>query len=301
MVQGRITYSRGSRGLADCRESQNERAVSRFGWSAPSGLAVVDDLWTALPAPDLADGWIMHTIGRKQARLHQVSVQQGARISEFVEALFDEDSDRCQDMLAETMDSCWDPQRVVELLMEPAARVIGENWCSDECDFLKVTIAVSRMQRLFRRLALEYPPATLPDLSRCALLLPAPGEQHSFGLSVVDDAFRRAGWDVDCCGMGEELESMRLVGLNHYQVIGVSISVERLLPDLAELGRKLRARSLNRSIILIAGGSMVMDNPQGAIDAGFDLIAVDAASAVAMAETVAGSLNTDAERQDAAE
>lgn len=301
MVQGRIIYSRGSRNLVDLNGSRSGHggiAEPRF---APARDAYADGSWLPQSLAEFADGWIMQTIDRKQSRLQLISVQQRARIEKFVDALFEEDSDRCQDMVAETMHDCRDPQRVVELLMEPAARVVGENWCADECDFLKVTIAVSRMQRLFRRLALEHPPSVLPDLSRCALLMPAPGEQHSFGLSIVDDAFRRAGWEVDCCGSGEELESMRLVSLNHYQVIGVSISVERLLPDLAELGRRLRARSLNRSIVLIAGGSMVMHNPQGAIDAGFDLLAVDAVSAVAMAETVAGSLNRDAGRHAAAE
>jgi methanogenic corrinoid protein MtbC1 len=118
---------------------------------------------------------------------------------------------------------------------------------------------------------------------------------------VVDDAFRRAGWEVDCCGCDGEAEMLQLIASNHYLIVGISISVERLLPDLVEISRKLRHRSRNKAIVLIAGGSMVMQNPQGAIDAGFDLLAVDAVSAVALAETVAASLSSDDERQVAAE
>jgi methanogenic corrinoid protein MtbC1 len=253
------------------------------------------------PVTEIADDWILQTISRKRTRLLQISALQRERIEEFVVMLFDEDSDRCQEMLGEALAESGDPQKVVEILLEPAARVVGENWCSDECDFLKVTIAVSRMQRLFRRMASECPPTSLPDLSRCALLTPAPGEQHTFGLSVVDDAFRRAGWEVDCCGCDEETEMFRLVALNHYQIIGVSISVERFLPDLLELSRKLRTRSRNRAIVLIAGGSMVMQNPQGAIEAGFDLLAVDSVSAVSLADMVVASLGAGAGQRMAAE
>jgi methanogenic corrinoid protein MtbC1 len=297
MVQGRITYSRSAK-TAQAFRSPYDRSET---WEKPVRDADAAATARALPSLELADEWMMQTINRKRSRLLQVSAFERERIEEFVEALFDEDTDRCQVMLAETMAESGDPQKVVELLLEPAARVVGENWCADECDFLKVTLAVSRMQRLFRRMSSEHPPSTYPDLSRCALLTPAPGEQHTFGLSVVDDAFRRAGWEVDCCGCDEEAEMLQLIASNHYLIVGISISVERLLPDLVEISRKLRHRSRNKAIVLIAGGSMVMQNPQGAIDAGFDLLAVDAVSAVALAETVAASLSSDDERQVAAE
>lgn len=301
MVQGRISFSGGSRSGRAFKPGQ-------YG-----GLAAYDLMRTetaesggtgkAIPAriPEVAEDWIMDSIERKRARLVQISALQRERIESFVELLFDEESDRCMDMLDEALADTGDPQKVVEILMEPAARIIGENWCADECDFLKVTTAVSRMQRLFRRMASELPPTALPDLSRCALLTPAPGEQHTFGLSVVDDAFRRAGWEVDCCGCDEEPEMLRLVASNYYQIMGISVSVERDLPDLSALSRKLRLRSRNPSVVLIAGGSMVMQNPQGALDAGFDLLAVDAVSAVAMADTVVASLSADIDRRVAAE
>lgn len=251
--------------------------------------------------PDSADDWMMDSIERKRARLSRISALQRERIEEFVELLFDEASDACQDMLDAALEEVGDPQKVVETLLQPAARIIGENWCADECDFLKVTIAMSRMQRLFRRMTCAYPPAAISDLSRCALLTPAPGEQHTFGLSVVEDAFRRGGWEVDCCGCDEEAEMLRLAASNHYQIIGISVSVERRLPELTAIVRKLRTQSRNRSIVLIVGGSMVMQNPQMAIDAGFDLLAVDAVSAVGLADTIVASLLSKVHHRVAAE
>jgi len=300
MVQGRISFSRGPRaGSFNPGQPSNFRSFERIDTST-AHASRLNESAANLASRD-ADDWIYQSIGRKHARLIQITVQERQRIEEFVDMLFEEESDRCQDMLQDVLEESGDPQKVVEILMEPAARLIGDNWCADECDFLKVTIAVLRMQRLFRRMASDYPPAAQPDLSRWALLCPAPGEQHTFGLSVVEDAFRRAGWEVDCCGCDEEADMLRLVALNHYQVVGVSVSVERRLPELKAISRTLRAQSRNQSIVLIAGGSMVMQNPQGAIDAGFDLLAVDAVSAVSLADTAVASLNAEVHHQVAAE
>ncbi len=303
MVQGRISFARGSRGRHAFKPGQYGAmdAFDRMRMEGGGPGVRAAAIGVAPRIPEVAEDWIMDSIERKRARLVQISALQRERIEAFVELLFDEESDACHDMLNEALAETGDPQKVVEILMEPAARIIGENWCADECDFMKVTIAVSRMQRLFRMMASEAPPIALPDLSRCALLTPAPGEQHTFGLSVVDDAFRRAGWEVDCCGCDEEGEMLRLVAANHYQIMGISVSVERHLPELSALSRKLRSKSRNKSIVLIAGGSMVMQNPQGALDAGFDLLAVDAFSAVALADTVVASLSAGVDHRVAAE
>jgi len=241
------------------------------------------------------DGDISAGVERSLGRQRPMSAPQQQKIVDFVALLLDEESDACIVVVDELVAETGDPQFVAETLFEPAARLIGENWCSDECDFMKVTIALSRMQRLFRHLVSDFPPPVRTDISRCALLAPAPGEQHLFGLSVVDDAFRRAGWEVDCCGFGEDSEVMRLASVNHYQIIGVSVSVDRHVPDIVAIIQKLRTRSLNRSVIIMAGGSMVMRSPERAADAGFDMLAVDAQSAVRLAETVISrqALNRD--------
>jgi methanogenic corrinoid protein MtbC1 len=244
---------------------------------------------------DPNDGDLKASIERSVSRQRFATSDEHHRIVEFVALLFDEESDECTRMVDAFAEENGDPQFVADALFAPAARLIGENWCGDECDFMKVTIALSRMQRLFRQLVSDFPPPVRADISRCVLLAPASGEQHLFGLSIVDDAFRRAGWEVDCCGFGEEAEVFRLVTVNHYQIIGLSVSVDRHLPDIVATVQKLRSRSHNRSVIIMAGGSMVMRAPEKAADAGFDMLTVDAQSAVRLAETVIArqALNRD--------
>jgi methanogenic corrinoid protein MtbC1 len=298
MGQGRGSFSSSFDGVIPISRPTRPRWREAEGGPQPAGASMAKN---PVRQSQPGGGRLEADIANRIERERQTGVRQRRRVAAFVALLFDEHSDDCERVVVDAAAESGDPQHVAEVLFEPAARLIGENWSGDELDFFKVTVAVSRMQRLFRRITSDFPPAVRSDISRCVLLAPAPGEQHLFGLSVVDDAFRRAGWEVDCCGHGEELEMVRLAAVNHYQVIGLSVSADRHLPDLVSIVQRLRSRSLNRSVIVMAGGSMVMRSPQSATDAGFDMLAVDAPSAVRLAESVVSRHAHNADQRMAAE
>ncbi len=82
-------------------------------------------------------------------------------------------------------------------LMAPAARHLGVLWLEDRCDFVTVTLGLSRMQQLLSALGTASGPERLtPDRSSKALLTTIPGDQHTFGLYMVAEFVRRSGWDV---------------------------------------------------------------------------------------------------------
>ncbi len=90
------------------------------------------------------------------------------------------------------------PETLYLDLLTPAARKLGDMWTEDVCDFTEVTIGVWRLWNALRALSPAFlgpVPAKAPPAGR-VLLVPLPGEQHSFGLSMVFDFFRRAGWSV---------------------------------------------------------------------------------------------------------
>jgi MerR family transcriptional regulator, light-induced transcriptional regulator len=287
---------------SDGRFDQSKAQQTQFGPASKAAVAR-----SPKPLVDIADPWIIESIDRKRTALYRTDSRFERRITTFVETLFDEQSDRYKDMGAALVKAGADPQKVAGTLFEPALRIINQLRRADRCDALKATIAISRMQRLFRQMVAEDPPVLLPDLGRRALLAPVPCAPHSFdlavlfGLSVVDDAFCRAGWDVDCCGCDEKKKLLRLVAVNHYQIVGVTVDVEQSLSDIGGLIRKLRSRSSNKSVVLVASGSMVIQNPQRAVDAGFDLLAIDAYSAVALADSVVSLNVLNADRRAAAE
>ena len=60
---------------------------------------------------------------------------------------------------------------------------------------------------------------------RRVLLLPGPGEQHTFGLSMVAEFFRRSGWEVVGGTGPESLDPVRAVRDEWFDVVGISVGV----------------------------------------------------------------------------
>jgi MerR family transcriptional regulator, light-induced transcriptional regulator len=215
------------------------------------------------------------------------------RVEEFLALLLDEDDDGFDEFLFAFAARSRDPQQVAASLLGPAARLLGDYWRMDVCDFMKVTVVMSRIQRLFWRLAGLYPPRARLRHGRTALLTPGPAEQHNFGLAVVEDGLRRAGWQVDCCGVDELEAYYDLVASNSYTLVGVSVSGNALASDLPRLIGKTRRRSRNPQTRIMVGGNLFLEHPEFALEAGSDFLALDAASAVSIAETAAASVMSE--------
>ena len=80
-------------------------------------------------------------------------------------------------------------------ILPDAARWLGLMWDEDRCDFARVTIAVGRLQQAARMLSPRFHAASVNRADALSLLLlPAPGEQHTFGLQILAEFFQRAGW-----------------------------------------------------------------------------------------------------------
>ena len=77
-------------------------------------------------------------------------------------------------------------------LLSTAARRTGEMWEADLCSFTDVTIGLWRLQEVMHEVGMAnaIPPRTAEPPHR-VLLRQTPGEQHSFGLNMVAEFFRR--------------------------------------------------------------------------------------------------------------
>ena len=170
-------------------------------------------------------------------------------------------------------------------LFAPAARHLGELWKADVCDFVQVTMGLSRLQQLLRELGPFFESeGEQPDSGRRVLLIPAPGEQHTFGLFMVEEFFRRAGWDVwvEAPSTAEDLVEY-LRGM-WFGVIGLSVSGDRLLDQLAPAIRSIRKESLNRGVGIMVGGRIFVEHPELVALIGADATAADARQAVVQAQ-----------------
>jgi methanogenic corrinoid protein MtbC1 len=170
-------------------------------------------------------------------------------------------------------------------LFGPAARHLGQLWEEDEANFLDVAVALGRLQGLTRALCARLEEVDAPVNGRRVLLMPCPGETHLFSLTLVASFFREAGWDVVLSnGVNEDPAS--LVHAERFDLIGISLSCDVLLPVMADLVAKLRGASCNPGIRVMVGGPLFLREPACAVTVGADAAARDGRSAVEIAEAL---------------
>jgi methanogenic corrinoid protein MtbC1 len=172
-------------------------------------------------------------------------------------------------------------------LLQPCAQQLGLMWADDTLPFSDVTVGVGRLQRIMRSLSPAFgTEIDLPADGRRALLLPAPGEQHTFGLSMVAEFFRRAGWDVVCELDSRNAEPVALVRSEWFDVIGISVGVEARLDWLKSGIAAVRHASRNRAIGVLVGGPVFSADAALAARVGADATAADGRSAATTAEAL---------------
>jgi len=174
-------------------------------------------------------------------------------------------------------------------LLAPAARLLGTSWEEDGVTFLQVTMGLCRLHGVLRELNPSFRTPALADpreRGRRALLVPAPGEQHTFGLLMVGEFMRRAGWEVwtEFPASGSALEEM--VASNWFAVAGLSLGSEVRIDELTGAIRSIRQGSRNRSIGVMVGGPIFLSHPELVAVVGADQMAANAQDAIERAEHV---------------
>jgi MerR family transcriptional regulator, light-induced transcriptional regulator len=170
-------------------------------------------------------------------------------------------------------------------LFAPAARHLGELWVADRCDFSTVTICLGRLQRLLR----EWSPAfgtevEHPANGRRILLAQHTEEQHSFGLSMVAEFFRRAGWEVLGGVGGAVPDPSAQVSREWFDAVGFSIGSETRMDWLKERIAQVRKVTRNRSVVVLVGGPLFVLQPAWAQSVGADASGHDGGQAPKLAE-----------------
>ena len=174
-------------------------------------------------------------------------------------------------------------------LLAPAARHLGTMWEADECDFTQVTVGLWRIQQLLYDLS----PAFQSDVeygvsSRRAMLVPAPGSQHTLGLFMVAEFFRRSGWDVWGEPSAVMPDLLNAVRTEWFDLIGISVGAEFQIEGLSSVILALRRASRNPGVRVLLGGPMASLHPDLHTRLGADATAFDAHQALSLAESLLG-------------
>lgn len=176
-------------------------------------------------------------------------------------------------------------------LLAPSARYLGDLWEEDLADFTAVTVGLWRLQQIVRDLGSSFvQESDQREQGRRLLLAPGMGEQHSFGLFMVGEFFRRAGWDVWAQGASTSDELVEIVRREWFAVIGLSVACESHLEGLASVILRLRRASRNRSVGIMVGGRAFSEHPEFVALVGADASAVDGRQACLQAESLLAML-----------
>ena len=170
-------------------------------------------------------------------------------------------------------------------LLAPAARQLGLWWEEDAVDFVDVTMGLWRLQQIVYELSARSPgKAPVFGQSRKAVFSVFPGSDHSFGTVIVEECFRREGWQTSLLTSATDHQLINMVAEQHYDVIGLTITREDEMASAPTLIGRIRSRSRNPMLGVIVGGRIFTQSPELAMQIGADATAADAEQAVKRAE-----------------
>ncbi|MDF1749644.1 MAG: cobalamin-dependent protein [Alphaproteobacteria bacterium] len=174
-------------------------------------------------------------------------------------------------------------------LLAPAARSLGTMWDEDTVSFADVTVGLSRLQQILRELS-PNTDTTMDEIAvgHRALLASVPGDQHTFGVFMVEEFFRRGGWDVVTCVLESSEELLELAAIEEFSIIGFSTGRDDLLDQLASDVRSLYRVSKNKDVRILVGGRCFLDDPGLLQKIGADGTASNGLEAVSVANTLCG-------------
>ena len=216
-----------------------------------------------------------------------------SHVEPFVDLLLTEDASVAVDYVTALRARGAPLAQVYLSLLAPAARRLGKLWESDRCTFTEVTLGCCRMHQVL----LQFSPCFRADRPEnedghhCAVVLPVPGEQHTFGLFMVIEFFRRAGWDVWSIAADNNAQLEALLRDQRFDVIGLSLSAERHEERLHRSIAMIRRCAQNPNVKIMLGGRMVTEDPAVAERFDVDGVASDAHTAVKVATGLVDGLN----------
>lgn len=213
-----------------------------------------------------------------------------ADVAAFVAAIRSHDDTKAVQFVKDILAEGATVEAVYLDLLAPGARQLGTLWDNDECDFVEVTVALGRMQRLLRDLSQVF----LADVGHASpvgnvLLSCINGEQHTLGIIMVGEFLLRDGWRVLVGAPWSDDDLLTMVKSEWYDVIGFSVGCHSRTADLQHEIRRLKAASRNPRLQIMVGGQMFAEDPALAEQIGANAIATSAREGPRVARMLLGA------------
>ncbi|MCY4153130.1 MAG: cobalamin B12-binding domain-containing protein [Aestuariivita sp.] len=174
--------------------------------------------------------------------------------------------------------------RIYRKYLAEAARRLGTDWENDTRSFEQVSLASARIYKIMDSLRKRQPVPVQSCQPRLAFAA-VPGEQHTLGVEMATDLFRREGWDV-----------AHLVGPSHEEILltledksifllGLSASGSRHQAALIRL--ILALRMIRPEVRVIVSGAITQTENSLALNVGIDAVVRDVPQALEVVRDLA--------------
>ena len=208
-------------------------------------------------------------------------------IALFVDLCISKDQKVSQAFVDHLLDKGLHKEDVLLELIAPAARYLGSQWDEDRMDFSQVNLGFARLHAITNEFRFAFKESvSVKGKVNKAMIATAPGSLHMLGATIVADFFRQKGWQVEVAISSSSNELVQTVSSEWFDVIGLSISIEQQLTNLADLINQFKCASQNQLVAVLLGGPIFAAKELCAIDFGADAICVDAKHAVGLAESL---------------
>ena len=189
-------------------------------------------------------------------------------------------------MVARALESGVPVETILLEMLAPTAKRLGQMWVDDDLTFTDVTVGLCTLQNLLRSLTAGDAAEPRAIVDGRILVAATPGEQHTFGLLMLETMFRRAGWDTVGMPLADGEEICAMVRRREFAIVGFSLSRESALDELATLIDAVRSASRNGRITVMVGGRVFNDEPALVRKVGADITARDGREALVASHNV---------------
>ncbi len=236
---------------------------------------------------------LMHAQAAAELRRGGVTIT-STHVATLAELAVENDPQSASRFVHALADAGATPRQVLLELLGPCAALMGSWWCSDVFDFADVSIGICRLQQALHDHVYMARPALRQGAPRILLAAP-PESQHTFGAAIAAECFVHAGWDAQFAP-GLDWESLGgLLEDEKFDVLGVSLSCDAHVVQVASGIVELRRMSRNPRLGVMVGGPLASARDDLATRCNADGMATGAADAVEWAQRWVGETvrNTD--------
>lgn len=184
------------------------------------------------------------------------------------------DDARLNALIADLVAEGWVGDALVQHLLEPTARQLGDTWLADDCSELDLTIGLSMLQLAGHAVHSRPNPDSIRKSRYSILLATAPGETHLLGSTLLGDMFVDAGWDVDMVFPDSDEALVRQLRSQRPDAVDIALSDalprHHALATLRETVEKARNALPDDVMVVSVGGRLFAEAAATALSVGAD-------------------------------